>query len=83
MGGGNAITVNELVSVIEKFLNKKARIKYIDRDPSDIEHSLADIAKIQSLLNWTPKYNIESGVKKTGEWFLDNLDFISSIKLQD
>ena len=83
VGGGNAITVNELVSVIEKFLNKKARIKYIDRDPSDIEHSLADISKIQSLLNWTPKYNIESGVKKTGEWFLDNLDFISSIKLQD
>jgi len=83
VGGGNAITVNNLVTVIQNYLSKKATINFIDRDPSDIEHSLADISKIKNLLNWQPMFNIDSGVKETGDWFLNNLDFISSIKLQD
>ena len=68
---------------MENYLNKKAKIQNIARDPSDIEHSLADISKIQTQLNWYTEYNIEKGINETVKWFLDNLEFISSIKLQD
>ena len=64
-------------------MEKKAIIQNIQRDPSDVEHSLADNTKISKILNWQPKYNIEQGVRETGKWFLDNLDFISSINLKD
>ena len=83
VGGGSATTLNNLVKIIESLLEKKAIIQNIPRDPSDVEHSLADITKISKILNWQPKYNIEQGVRETGKWFLDNLDFISSIKLKD
>tara|TARA_B100000945_G_scaffold320217_1_gene329584 strand:+ start:451 stop:1434 length:984 start_codon:yes stop_codon:yes gene_type:complete len=83
IGGGNAITVNKLVKVIENFLNKKAQIKYVPRDPSDIEHSLADITKIKSNLKWAPQNDITKGVFETGKWFLNNQTFINSIKLQE
>ena len=83
IGGGNAIAVNNLVNIIEDFLGKKAKIKYLKRDPSDIEHSLADINKIKSKLNWIPQYDIKKGVFETGEWFLNNQKFVNSIKLQD
>ena len=83
VGGGSAITVNKLVEILENYLNKKAKIQNIPRDPSDIEHSLADISKIQTQLNWYTEYNIEKGINETVKWFLDNLEFISSIKLQD
>ncbi len=83
IGGGNAITINKLVKVIENYLGKKAKIKFFKRDLSDIEHSLADINKIKSKLNWVPQYDINKGVHETGEWFLNNQKFINSIKLQD
>ena len=83
IGGGKSITVNQLIQIIETFLNKKAIKEYIKRDPSDIEHSLANISKINKKLNWAPKIDIELGIAKTCEWFLENLDFISTIKTQD
>ena len=83
VGGGSATTLDNLVKIIESLLEKKAIIQNIPRDPSDVEHSLADITKISKILNWQPKYNIEQGVRETGKWFLDNLDFISSINLKD
>jgi len=83
VGGGKAISVNNLVKLIEKYLDKNAIINNIERDPSDIEHSLADITKIKNKLNWDPKYNIEKGVIETGKWFLENQEFINSIKIQE
>ena len=83
VGGGRAISVNNLVKLIEKYLDKNAIINNIERDPSDIEHSLADITKIKNKLNWDPKYNIEKGVIETGKWFLENQEFINSIKIQE
>lgn len=83
VGGGKAISVNDLLGLIEKYLNKKAIINNIKRDPSDIEHSLADIAKIKNKLNWNPKYNIKNGVIETGKWFLENQEFINSIEIQE
>jgi nucleoside-diphosphate-sugar epimerase len=35
---------------------------------TDWEHSLS-----RDLLGWQPKYTIEEGLKKTVEWFKDNL----------
>ena len=83
VGGGQSISVNKLIEIIEKYLNKKAIKEYIDRDPSDIEHSLADTTRIKNNLNWDAKTDIEEGIIQTCEWFLKNIEFISSIKIQD
>ncbi len=83
VGGGQSISVNKLIEIIEEYLNKKAIKEYIERDPSDIEHSLADTTKIKNNLNWDAKTDIEEGIIQTCEWFLKNIEFISSIKIQD
>ncbi len=83
VGGGQSISINKLIEIIERYLNKKAIKEYVDRDPSDIEHSLADTAKIKKDLKWNAKTDIEEGIVKTCEWFLSNIKFISTIKTQD
>jgi len=83
VGGGQSISINKLIEIIERYLNKKAIKEYVDRDPSDIEHSLADTEKIKKDLKWNAKTDIEEGIVKTCEWFLANRKFISSIKIQD
>ena len=83
VGGGQSISINKLIEIIERYLNKKAIKEYVDRDPSDIEHSLADTEKIKKDLKWNAKTDIEEGIVKTCEWFLSNIKFISTIKTQD
>lgn len=39
----------------------------------DIKHSGADISKAKQLLNYAPKYDFESGMRKAIAWYRDNL----------
>lgn len=39
-----------------------------------------DISKMESL-GWKYSTNIEEGIKKTYDWFLDNIEKIKEIKL--
>jgi len=34
----------------------------------------ADMSLVQKDLNWTPKFNLADGIKKTIEWFRENME---------
>lgn len=54
-------------------------IKYVkDRPGHDRRYSI-DNTKITNELGWTPKYNLEQGMKETIEWYLSNTEWIESI----
>lgn len=50
------------------------------RHPADVSVTWADINKAKSLLHWSPKINVELGIKKTVDWFKENWDWVSEIK---
>jgi len=66
---GERITVNELVSEINKILNKKIAPVYVSPKKGDIRHSLADITKAKKILGYEPKYDLEDGLKESIKWF--------------
>ena len=39
----------------------------------DIPHSLASIEKAKKLLNYIPKYDVETGLQQAGQWYWKNL----------
>ncbi len=41
-----------------------------------------DITKIRSELGWLPKHDIESGLRETVEWYLDNTAWVEAITKQ-
>ena len=43
---------------------------YRDFRAGDVRHSQADIGKIQKLLDYAPKYNIEQGIAKAMPWYV-------------
>jgi nucleoside-diphosphate-sugar epimerase len=45
----------------------------------DPERRRPDISKAQRVLEWTPKIGIESGLRRTIEWFSNTLSQPSSI----
>ena len=51
-----------------------------DRPGHDLRYAI-DAAKIETELGWTPQETFETGIRKTVEWYLNNLDW--SRRVQD
>lgn len=79
IGGNNEITNIELTKLILKELNKSENlIKYVeDRLGHDRRYAI-DSSKIQKELGWRPNTSFETGMKKTINWYLDNLEWLEN-----
>ena len=63
VGTGSIITLNNLVEMTEKILNKEVSVKHGDMREGDIRHSRADITKL-SKIGYKPSFDLESGMHK-------------------
>jgi len=68
LGSARTITVNEMVSTIEKNMNTKIQKQYLDSPPGDVEITHADISKAEKELNYKPQTNFEDGIKASINW---------------
>ncbi len=69
IGSSKRISVNEMVALIENIMNKKARIRHIEKQQGDVTHTWSNINKAKIELGYEPKVSIENGIKKHVEWF--------------
>jgi UDP-glucose 4-epimerase len=69
IGGGSRIHVNELIEKIEELVDKKADIKYIEKQKGDVRDTWADVSKAEKMLHWVPKVNINSGLERFVKWY--------------
>ena len=65
------ISLNELVSSLEKIFNKKQVINFRSERPGDVKHSLASITKAKNLLGYSPIVSFHDGLQKTVSWYLN------------
>ena len=68
LGNANPISVNDLVTKLERALGKKAIREYLPPQPGDVERTFADITKAARELGYNPKTTIEQGLAKFVEW---------------
>lgn len=80
IGGHNERTNLEVVQTILRELNKpESLIQYVtDRKGHDLRYAI-DPTKIETELGWTPKYNFDTGIKQTIQWYLDNKSWWENI----
>jgi UDP-glucuronate 4-epimerase len=72
LGESRPITVNDLISEIEKALGKKAVKEYVPLQPGDVERTCADVTKAVSELGYNPKTKIENGLAKFVTWLRES-----------
>jgi len=70
---GEAVTVNEIIGMINRLLGKKVRPKYEPARPGDVKHSLADITAARELIGFEPVVLFREGLEKSIDWYRRNL----------
>lgn len=69
LGESQTITVLEMVSLLEKAMNKKATKVFLEEQPGDVPLTYADISKAKKELNYNPSTKIKDGIPLFIEWF--------------
>jgi nucleoside-diphosphate-sugar epimerase len=69
IGNDKTITTGQGVALIEKYLNKKAKLKNMPRRPGDQIETSADISKARKILKYSPQVSPEEGLKREVEWY--------------
>ena len=80
VGGHNERTNLEVVKTILKALDKpESLIKFVtDRPGHDMRYAI-DPTKLETELGWEPKYNFDTGIAQTIEWYLNNKEWWQNI----
>jgi len=70
---GQAVTVNEVIDIINELLGKNIKPIYADSRPGDVKHSLADITLAKKLIGFKPKVSFRDGLQEAIGWCQENL----------
>ena len=77
LGNHYAVSLMQLINMLEKITGVKANIKYLPDQPGDVPKTYADITKAKELLGYDPGTSLETGLKKFYEWFLQNQEMLA------
>ena len=66
---GQRISLNQLLGILKQFIPSERPAVYEEARPGDVRHSLADISKAKDCLRYEPIVSIETGLKRTVEFF--------------
>ena len=70
------IKLTNYVKLIEKFLNKKAKINLLPLQTGDVVDVYSNISKIKKQLNYRPRTDVKKGVKNFIIWFKKYYNFL-------
>lgn len=73
LGNPNEITILEFAQKIKEICGSKSEIVFKELPVDDPVRRNPDISKAKSILNWYPKTSLEEGLKKTIEWFKNEI----------
>lgn len=76
LGHNQPVQLSELIRAIEKTLGKKAIIERLPEQPGDVPKTFADISKAKRLLGYSPSTELDQGLKKFYDWFIENQEIL-------
>jgi nucleoside-diphosphate-sugar epimerase len=79
LGGHEVITINELITILEDKIGRKARVEHFPRHPADAFTNQADIQKAREILGWEPSVGLEEGISNMVAWYTKNRSWASQV----
>ena len=80
IGTGKDITIKELAETIQNVTGHQGEIIWDSSKPDGTPRKLMDVSKMKEI-GWQYATELEDGIKKTYQWYIENIDSIKEIKL--
>lgn len=80
IGTGEDLTIKELAETIQKITGHQGEIIWDSTKPDGTPRKLMDVTKMHNL-GWKHKVNLEEGIQKTYDWFLEHVNEIKEVKM--
>jgi UDP-glucuronate 4-epimerase len=74
LGKGNGTSLNEFISIVEKYTGKEAMIRQLPDQPGDVPYTCADVTKASVLLGYKASVSFDDGIRKTVDWYKNARD---------
>ena len=71
IGTGKDITIKDLAQTIRDIVGFKGEIRHDRSKPDGTPKKLLDISRMRAL-GWEPKIELEEGIRKSYQWYLEN-----------
>jgi nucleoside-diphosphate-sugar epimerase len=76
--GCNVLTIHELARKVVELCGGEAPIEFVEHPFPDISIRVPSIAKAQTLLGYKPRYDLNSALRLTVDWYRENLEFFTT-----
>ena len=80
VGSGKDVTIKELAETIQNIVGHKGEIRWDSSKPDGTPRKLMDVSKMKSM-GWEYSTELDSGIQKTYNWFIDNINNFKEVKL--
>ncbi|GGF12650.1 GDP-L-fucose synthase family protein [Flavobacterium limi] len=80
VGTGEDLTIKHLAETIQKITGHQGEIIWDSTKPDGTPRKLMDVTKMHDL-GWKHKIELEEGIQKTYNWFLENKDVFKQVKI--
>jgi len=80
IGSGKDVTIKGLAETIQNIVGHKGEIRWDSSKPDGTPRKLMDVSKMKSI-GWEYSTELDSGIQKTYNWFLDNINNFKEVKL--
>jgi UDP-glucuronate 4-epimerase len=79
LGGSEAVPLTKFVSLIEKQLGKKAKIRYAPLQAGDVPATIADCTRAARDLAYAPRMSVADGIREFVAWYQEEKSFLSKL----
>lgn len=80
VGTGSDLTIKELAETIQKIVGHNGEIEWDATKPDGTPRKLMDISKMHNL-GWKHQVELEEGIQRTYDWFLQNQENFKEVKI--
>jgi GDP-L-fucose synthase len=80
VGTGEDLTIKHLAETIQKITGHQGDIIWDATKPDGTPRKLMDISKMHAL-GWKHQIDLEEGIQKTYDWFLENIENVKKVTL--
>lgn len=69
IGNNKAISLNEIIQLIQDYYPSKIEIEFNLKIREDVDNTCADISKAKEVINYEPKVSIKKGIASFHDWY--------------